>query len=95
MAVRGRAFLSEHANDNRSRYYKGAISEAHLRRSDARHRIAMPNYRHAFVTGGCWFFTVNLLERRKNASCRSYRLASRVGRQDAPQVSVRARRSMK
>ena len=25
----------------------------------------MPNYRRAFVPGGCWFFTVNLLERRK------------------------------
>ncbi|MBR1197086.1 transposase [Bradyrhizobium sp. AUGA SZCCT0240] len=25
----------------------------------------MPNYRRAFIPGGCWFFTVNLLERRK------------------------------
>ena len=25
----------------------------------------MPNYRRAFVPGGCWFFTTNLLERRK------------------------------
>jgi putative transposase len=25
----------------------------------------MPNYRRAFVPGGCWFFTVNLLDRRK------------------------------
>src|SRR5450631_2357629 len=25
----------------------------------------MSNYRRAFVPGGCWFFTVNLLERRK------------------------------
>ena len=24
----------------------------------------MPNYRRAFAPGGCWFFTVNLLERR-------------------------------
>ncbi len=24
----------------------------------------MPNYRRAFVPGGCWFFTVNLLKRR-------------------------------
>lgn len=24
----------------------------------------MPNYRRAFVPGGCWFFTVTLLERR-------------------------------
>lgn len=27
--------------------------------------IAMPNYRRAFVPGGTWFFTVNLLERNK------------------------------
>ena len=25
----------------------------------------MPNYRRAFVPGGCWFFTVNLLERKR------------------------------
>jgi putative transposase len=25
----------------------------------------MPNYRRAFLPGGCWFFTVNLLERRQ------------------------------
>lgn len=25
----------------------------------------MPNYRRAFFPGGCWFFTVNLLERRE------------------------------
>jgi putative transposase len=25
----------------------------------------MPNYRRALVPGGCWFFTVNLLERRQ------------------------------
>src|SRR5256885_8748408 len=25
----------------------------------------MPNDRRAFVPGGCWFFTVNVLERRK------------------------------
>jgi putative transposase len=24
----------------------------------------MPNYRRAFVAGGCWFFTVNLFDRR-------------------------------
>jgi putative transposase len=24
----------------------------------------MPNYRRAFVPGGCWFFTVNLLDRK-------------------------------
>jgi putative transposase len=26
----------------------------------------MPNYRRAFVPGGCWFFTVNLLDRRQS-----------------------------
>jgi putative transposase len=26
---------------------------------------AMPNYCRAFVPGGCWFFTVNLLDRRR------------------------------
>ncbi len=26
----------------------------------------MPNYRHAFVPEGTWFFTVNLLQRRVN-----------------------------
>jgi putative transposase len=26
----------------------------------------MPNYRRAFIPGGCWFFTVNLLERRES-----------------------------
>ena len=26
----------------------------------------MPNYRRAFVPGGCWFFTVNLLDRRES-----------------------------
>ena len=26
----------------------------------------MPNYRRAFIPGGTWFFTVNLLERRGN-----------------------------
>ncbi|MCP3408963.1 transposase [Bradyrhizobium sp. CCGB01] len=25
----------------------------------------MPNYRRAFVPGGCWFFTVNLLDRKQ------------------------------
>ena len=27
----------------------------------------MPNYRRTFVPGGCWFFTVNLLDRRKKS----------------------------
>src|ERR1043165_1121325 len=27
---------------------------------------AMPNYRRAFVAGGCWFFTVNLFDRRRH-----------------------------
>lgn len=26
----------------------------------------MPNYRRAFIPGGTWFFTVNLLERKNN-----------------------------
>jgi putative transposase len=26
----------------------------------------MPNYRRAFLPGGCWFFTANLLKRRTN-----------------------------
>jgi putative transposase len=26
----------------------------------------MPNYRRAFIAGGTWFFTVNLLERHRN-----------------------------
>jgi putative transposase len=26
----------------------------------------MPNYRRAFVPGGCWFFTANLLNRQQN-----------------------------
>jgi putative transposase len=26
----------------------------------------MPNYRRAFIPGGTWFFTVNLLERHRN-----------------------------
>ena len=30
-----------------------------------RYRCAMPNYRRAFAPGGCWFFTVNLLDRRR------------------------------
>jgi len=25
----------------------------------------MPNYRRALVPGGCWFFTLNLLDRRQ------------------------------
>ena len=32
MAVRGRAFLSEHANDIRIRYYKGGLAEGVTRR---------------------------------------------------------------
>jgi len=26
----------------------------------------MPNYRRAFLLGGCWFFTVNLMDRRQS-----------------------------
>ncbi|MGY3448017.1 REP element-mobilizing transposase RayT [Bradyrhizobium sp. USDA 4353] len=25
---------------------------------------SMPNYRRTFVPGGCWFFTINILDRR-------------------------------
>src|SRR6202521_3371596 len=28
--------------------------------------LRMPNYRRAFLLGGCWFFTVNLLDRRQS-----------------------------
>jgi hypothetical protein len=45
----------------------------------------MPNYRRAFVPGECWFFTVNLLERR-NAWLVKHDLVSRVG--DWPYSSV-------
>ena len=31
----------------------------------ALYHCAMPNYRRAFVPGGCWFFTANLLDRRR------------------------------
>ena len=31
----------------------------------ARYGLAMPNYRRAWVPGGTYFFTVNLLERRR------------------------------
>jgi putative transposase len=27
--------------------------------------LPQPKYRRAFVPGGCWFFTINLLERRR------------------------------
>jgi hypothetical protein len=59
----------------------------------------MPNYRRAFVPGGCWFFTVNLLERRQTLragwrgtadyACGSIRptaleKTARLARQEAP-----------
>src|SRR6266702_3744254 len=34
-------------------------------RQRLRYRTYHANYRRAFVPGGCWFFTVNLLERRQ------------------------------
>jgi len=51
----------------------------------------MPNYRRAFVPGGCWFFTVNLLERRQTSACRSYRCATERRRQDAKELSFQYR----
>jgi REP element-mobilizing transposase RayT len=47
----------------------------------------MPNYRRAVVPGGCWFFTVNLLERRKTLlvdHIASLREAVAVTRQNHP-----------
>jgi putative transposase len=47
----------------------------------------MPNYRRAFVPGGCWFFTVNLLERRKTLlvdHIASLRKAVAITRRDHP-----------
>ena len=38
------------------------------KRSALRRTVVMlpqPKYRRAFVPGGCWFFTINLLERRR------------------------------
>jgi hypothetical protein len=42
----------------------------------------MPNYRRAFVPGGCWFFTVNLFDRRRHllTDCTGWSPASPVGR---------------
>ena len=39
----------------------------------------MPNHRPAFVPGGCWFFTVNLSDRRRRLLT-DYIEALRVGR---------------
>ena len=47
----------------------------------------MPNYRRAFVAGGCWFFTVNLLDRSSRLlvdHIGALREAVRVTRQDFP-----------
>jgi putative transposase len=44
----------------------------------------MPNYRRAFIPGGCWFFTVNLLERRNTLL---------VDRVDALRVAVEKTRA--
>jgi hypothetical protein len=35
----------------------------------------MPNYRRAFVPGGCWFFTANLLDRRSTLLTGAIRFA--------------------
>ena len=43
----------------------------------------MPNYRRANASGGCFFFTVNLLERRQTPPCRPDRFVARGGRCDA------------
>jgi putative transposase len=34
--------------------------------------ISMPNYRRAYQPGGCWFFTVNLADRRKRTLVERY-----------------------
>src|SRR5215218_2863431 len=52
----------------------------------------MPNYRRAFIPGGCWFFTVNLLERRRTLLVDHIDSLRSVDRQDAPQVSFRDQR---
>jgi putative transposase len=47
----------------------------------------MPNYRRAFAPGGCWFFTVNLLDRRKTLlvdHVETLREAIAATRQDYP-----------
>jgi putative transposase len=47
----------------------------------------MSNYRRAFAPGGCWFFTVNLLERRQSLlvdHIASLRKAVAATRQDYP-----------
>ncbi len=61
MAVRGRAFLSEQADNNRLRYNKDGLSGA---KPITRPVSAMTNYRRNFIPGGSFFFTVNLAERR-------------------------------
>jgi hypothetical protein len=38
----------------------------------------MPNYCGAFVSGGCWFFTINLLERRNALRLRPTACPERV-----------------
>jgi putative transposase len=47
----------------------------------------MPNYRRAFVPGGCWFFTANLLDRRSGlliAEIDALREATRRARERHP-----------
>src|SRR6266513_2548154 len=51
----------------------------------------MPNYHRAFVPGGCWFFTVDLLERRQTLLVH-HRDVARGGRQDEANPSLHDRR---
>jgi putative transposase len=49
--------------------------------------LPMPNYRRAYIPGGSWFFTVNLLERRQTllvSNIESLRQAVAVTRQKLP-----------
>ena len=56
----------------------------------------MPNYRRAFVPGGCWFFTVNLLDRRQTLLVEriaDLREAVAATRQNPPLRNRRIRRA--
>jgi hypothetical protein len=48
----------------------------------------MSNYRRAFVSGGCWFFTVNLLERRKTLLVDHIALLREASRQRAKAIPL-------
>ena len=48
----------------------------------------MPNYKRAFIPGGTWFFTVNLLERRhKDLLVRDYRVATKCSTKGKTEIS--------